>query len=188
MTIWILKQTLTGDEEARIAERTRLTLPLGEVPDLSGISDVASLSRLLQVLHPEDPPETIARRADRIWPLYHGTTKEDIIAVPLASRRELALAEITGPYEYQVGAGGEDIHLVSVKWHDKRVPYGALRRYPELFAAEQPPMFEVENPKARTIIRDRLPHRYNRFAKWKWLLVLFFLMGLVRLFERLISQ
>ncbi|MDE3036893.1 MAG: hypothetical protein KGJ21_00345 [Pseudomonadota bacterium] len=188
MTIWILRQAITPDEEAHVAGRVHLVLPFGEAPDLSGISDLAALRRLLQALHPEDPPETITRRAERIWPLYNGMAIEDIIAVPLPSRRELALAEVTGRYHYQVGAGGADVHLVPVKWHDKRVSYGALRRYPELLAPERPPMFEVGSPKARVLIRDRLPHCYNRFARWKWLLALFFAMGAVRLAMRLTGQ
>lgn len=186
MTIWILKAVHTPDEEADIVQRAELALPLGEVPDLSGVSSIAGLRRLLAAMQPDEPPETIAGRADRIWPLYHGVAMEDIIAVPLAGAREFVLAEVVGRYRYRVGESGEDMHLVPVKWHGKRVPFRALSRYPELLAPDRPPMFEVENPKARILIRDRLPHAYNRFAKWKWLLALFFLMGLVRLFERLL--
>ena len=43
---------------------------------------------------------------------------------------------------------------------------------------------EVTDIAARTLIREQLPHRYNRFAKYKWLLVVFFLMSLVRMAER----
>ncbi len=46
---------------------------------------------------------------------------EDIIAVPLMARQEVALAEVTGRYHYQVGENGEDMHLMPVKWYEKRI-------------------------------------------------------------------
>ena len=179
MTIWILRELLTPEEEAHIEERTHLTLPFEDLSDLSMVTSQVECRHLLQALHPDDPPETIARKTERIWRLYGGLRAEDIIAVPLNSRQELALAEITKKYHYEVGDGGSDVHQVVVKWHEKRVPWRSLRKHKDLLESRGEKLVEVTNPDARTIIRDRLPHSYNRFAKWKWILVLFFIMGLI---------
>jgi len=182
MTIWILQQALTPDEEAHLKERTHLTLPFDDVPDLSRVSSQAGCRQLLQALHPDAPPETIARKSEQLWKLYGALQVEDIIAVPLNSRKEMALAEVTKRYQYDVGASGTDVHQVVVKWHDKGMTPGAFGKHNDLFNESAEKMREVTNAEARIAIRDRLPHPYNRFAKWKWLLILFFLMGLISRF------
>ncbi len=188
MTIWILYQSLTPEEEVHIGERDALTLPFGDLPDLSLINSPAELRHLLQALHPDDPPETVARKTERLWKLYAGLQVEDIMVVPLKSRKEVALAEVTQRYRYEVGAEGTDVHQVEVKWYGKRIRLSALGKHKELFDERGEKMREVTDPEARVAIRDRLPHSYNRFAKWKWLLVLFFMMGLVRRFAHVTTM
>jgi predicted Mrr-cat superfamily restriction endonuclease len=188
MSIWLLHVKLTPEEEAHIEQLAHLKLPFGDLPDLSMIHTALECRHLLQALYPDEPPEALMRRVERIWPYYSGLQAEDIIAVPLPLRREVALAELTGGYIYRVGVSGADVHLIPVKWHSRRVPFRALRKHAEMLKAGVLTLSEVGNAEARIIIRDRLPHGYNRFVKWKWLLVVFFLMGLVRLIGRLLEH
>jgi len=183
MTIWVLQQNLTPEEEKHIQERAHLLLPFDGLPDLSTITSPLMGRQLIKALHPDDPPEAVTRRFEYFWNRYSNLQIEDIIVVPLRASQQAALAEVMGIYQYRVGEAGADVHLIPVKWH-KRVPLSKFRKHKELFASAEP-MVEVANAEARVALRDHLPHSYNRFAKWKWLLVIFFLMGLVRMMIRL---
>jgi hypothetical protein len=179
MSIWVLHASFTPDEEAHIKERTYLPLPFTGLPDLSVINGQIECRHLLQALNPDDPPEAITRKVEQIWRIYAGLQPEDIIVVPLKSRQEVALAEVTQRYHYQVGADGDDVHQVKVKWHDARIKFWTLRKHKEILDERGGKLREIGNAEARIIIRDRLPHSYNRFVKWKWLLIFFFVMGLI---------
>jgi predicted Mrr-cat superfamily restriction endonuclease len=185
MSIWVLHLKLTEAEQEAIAERTHLPLPFDHLPDLSMVKSAGECRRLLQTLHPEEPPETITRRLERVWTIYGRIEPEDIIAVPLPARSEVALAEVTGRYQYQAGGAGSPVHLLPVKWHARRIVPARTRKLRELFKQGGLPMMEVTKPEERIAIRDYLPYRYNRFARWKWLLGIFFLMGMLRLVLRL---
>jgi predicted Mrr-cat superfamily restriction endonuclease len=181
MSVWVLHQSLTPEEEARITERTHLILPFEGLPDLTPITSQAGARQLLELLYPDEPPEALSRRLERFWNHFTALGKEDTIGVPLPGLKQLALAEVTGPYEYRIGAEGEDIHLIPVKWYHRSIRYMTLHKHKELLASGGPALREVTHQDARVLIRDRLPHRYNRFARWKWLLALMFALGLVRM-------
>ncbi len=188
MTIWALKQTLTPAQEDRIAERTHVLLPFDHVPDLSNVNHIGEFRQLLQTLNPDMPPETIARLAEPAWHQVSNIAPEDIIAVPLASRKEVAIAEVTGRYQYQVGPGGIDMHMIPVKWHAKRVPLARLKKFTAFDPASKDRMSEVEDPEARVVIRDRLPHRYNRFAGLKWILAILIAIRMIVYFIQMAHQ
>jgi hypothetical protein len=184
MTVWRLHLDLTPHEESSIATRTHLMLPFEELPDLSRIHSQQTCRQFLMAFFPDAPPETIDRKADRLWRVLGELHKEDIIAVPLSLRQEVALAEVTGAYEYQMGDRGP-LHLVPVRWHEKRVPLAAFKKLPGAMEADSEKMRPVTSEKARVLIRDRLPYAYNRFAGLKWLLGLFLLLHMVMMLMRL---
>lgn len=186
MSIWILHQRLTSQEEDTIRQRDTLELPFNDVPDLSEVSSPAQCRQLMQSLHPDDPPEALRLKTERVWTLFSGLQREDIVAVPLQQRRQLALAEVTGRYRYEVAADGADRHLIPVTWVQKPVPFRALREHKEWLDPKRDAMFEINDAKARIAIRDRLPHSYNRFARFKWVfVVLMVVIGIVRLVTRI---
>jgi predicted Mrr-cat superfamily restriction endonuclease len=188
MSVWVLHLKLTPEEEARIADRAFLPLPFDGLPDLSKISSQGECRQLFAELDPDAPPETIHRKAEKVWKLYSGVQEEDIIAVLLHTSKAAALAEVTGNYRYMPGIHGESGHAVPVKWHDQRVPFSAFKKQQELLQPGAEPMVEVAAAEARVIIRDRLPHSYNRFARWKWLLAIFFILQAIALAFRMTSK
>lgn len=182
MTVWILQQQLMADEEERIAERQHLPLPFGDMSDLSRMANQGECRKLLRVQHPDEPPESIALKADRVWKIYEALHVDDIIAVPLKNRGEMALAKMSGHYRFADG-----VHQIPISWYPERVAFSKLSRHRELFAHGGGMMFEVTSPEARIALRDKLPHSYNRFAKWKWLLIIFFGLSALRLIHQLIG-
>ncbi len=173
MTVWVLYQSLTPQEESTLRERPYVTLPLENLPDLSRVTNLADLRRLLQVLHAEAPPETVTRLADRAWKYYSELQPEDIVAVPLKSKDEVALAEVTGKYEHRMGDGGEDIHTVPVKWHKKPAPMRLMKKLKIEHDQKNNPMIEVTMREGKIALMDYLPYSYNRFSKWKWAILIF---------------
>src|SRR4029079_17897624 len=107
----------------------------------SRLGSPQACKQVLQEKHPDDPPESIGWKTNRLWRWYSDLHVDDIIAVPLLKSRELAVAEVTGPYQYRDG-----VHVIPVKWHEKRVPALALRKHKELLQGGGEPMYEVTKP------------------------------------------
>jgi hypothetical protein len=185
VTIWVVHQELTSQQEAHIHEQPHVKLLFGDMPDLSMVKSEGHCRRLLQALYPGDPPETLQRKSERIWKLYGHIALEDIMVVPLPSRRAVALAEVTGHYVYRVTQNGGDEHCIPVKWYPDCPPIASFGTHAGLFARGSEFMNEVTQGPARIAIRERLPHRYNRFAKWKWLFAgVMVITGLMRFLTR----
>jgi hypothetical protein len=184
MSVWILHQLLTPEEEAAIESRGRLLLPFDGVPDLSFVENIGELTRMLAKLHPDLPVETLNRRAERYWELFHGLQQEDLLAVPLHAKREVALAKISGRYGYEAGVGGEDVHSIGVSWYNVHIPLVKLGKHKPLFENYRDRLVEVTDPDARQAIRKWLPHSYNRFAKWKWILAVLFILQIISMLMR----
>ena len=122
------------------------------------------------------PPETLVRRADKFWPVYTSLHLDDLIVLPLHAGQQVALAKVTGKYEYAVGENGSDVHRVSVEFYPEVVPFSKFKKHEELLVKAEGRITEVTDKTTRLLIREQLPHSYNRFVKFKWLLVIFFAM------------
>lgn len=179
MTVWIMHLELSAQEEANVEQRLRLLLPFEGMPDLSRLNSVRQCKDLVQLLHPDAPPETISRLAERVWRIFATLQKEDIIAVPLPHSRQLALASVTDGYTYRVDEKGEDEHSIGVTWYARRVSLSRFKKHKELFAEGKEQLVEVENKEARATIHTQLPYSYNRFAKIKWILLILLMLKLV---------
>jgi hypothetical protein len=168
MSVWVLHQKLTLEEEQHILERTHLALPFEGLPDLSMINNQFDCQSLLRALHPELPPEVIALKADGIWNRFHNLNLEDSIVVPLPLTAKVAIAQISGPYAYQVGEEGSDCHLIPVTWFPKLHLFFAFGRQRHILANTGIALYEVTDVAAKRAIISKLPFRYNRFTGWKW--------------------
>lgn len=178
MSVWTLNLPLTPGEEESIMQRTHLPLPYHNLPDLTHITTQAEATRMLRTLHPSEPPESLHTMRDKFWNLHAFLQTEDLIAIPLPAHFQVAIAKITGPYQYHVGPGGTDLHLIPVTWPASPVPMQKFRKHHTIFSL--PGMREVTDRDARLAIYGKLPHGYNRFDKWKWLFAVFMLLGAVR--------
>jgi predicted Mrr-cat superfamily restriction endonuclease len=185
MTVWLIREPLNREEEAEIASRPYVTLPFGDLPDLSQVHNPGELRKLLQFLNPDAPPETIGNNALRIWAQFTGIARDDVVVVPLAHSGNVAIGEVAGRYEYHTGDDGADMHRVAVAWR-AQVKLSSFGKLKSAFAGSVA-MSEITDPELRIKIRDKLPHGYNRFAGWKWILVIFFLMQLVVMLKRFVQ-
>ena len=172
MTVWVLQQNLSPEEEARIEEHVDVVLPFAHFPSLHGYQHPHELRRVIGNLYPDLPPESVNNCAENMWHLYQ-IAPEDIVAVPLKARGEVALAMVSGRYAYELTAEGGGRHSVPVVWQARVSKQKFGKHYAMIFEQSSAPMFEISNAEDRTIIRNWLPNKYNRFARFKWLLVAF---------------
>lgn len=184
MTVWILHLPMSAEEEQRITARAFLPLPFSQAPNLGGIGGLQQLKQLLQALHPDDPPETIHRKAAPVWEQYSAMQKDDLVAVPLVHRRAVAVAEVTEPYVYRGEAGEQERHAMQVQWAQKQAPLRVL----QVTAPDRLRLEEVHDAKQRLQLRACLPYRYNRFSGWRWILVVFMGLSLMMLVLRMLQQ
>lgn len=185
MSIWILRQQLTADEEAHLTTRPYIILPFDHIPDLSSVVNAQELRDILQALDPEAPPESINMKLERIWQQYTSLHMEDVVVVPLTHSKKVAIGEISGRYHYKVDENGKDVHTMGINWHPQLISHLVFGKHKHLFTNNFT-MQEVTDKEARIKIMDQLPRSYNRFAKWKWVLMIFLIMqAMVMLFSML---
>lgn len=175
MSVWVIKQALPQPEE-NILQRSYISLPFDPLLNLSGVMSPAECLNRLRALYPEAPPESSALMLDRIWPYYVGMQIEDTIAVPLPQSKVVALARVGGAYYYEGETNNGDAHRMPVEWQGSAVPMASFGRFKKLFAEDAPRIQEITDREARIAILDKLPHAYNRFAKWKKLAIILVIM------------
>lgn len=184
MSVWVLQLSLPEVEEAKIEERTVLPLPWAASIDFTGLANRGDALLSLRAFYAEDPPETLQRRVDAIWPVLSALGREDTVAVVLMNTRQVVLAEVVVPYRYagqNDGAGSE--HSMQVRWLGVRLKLSALRAHQAALLA-LPALRELNDSQARQALLGRLPRPYNRFARWRWLPWLFMALGLLQLLRR----
>jgi predicted Mrr-cat superfamily restriction endonuclease len=185
MSVWVLHQELTPQEEETILERTHLLLPFEGLPDLSFVNSKEECTRLIRSLFTGDAPETVALKADRIWTQFSEIQMEDTIAVPLPASEAVAIARVSGRYCYHVDGNKEDAHLIPVTWFGNTVKLKQFGSSRSLFNKGTSRFYQVTSRPDRIAILNRLPHKYNRFVKLKWLVIIFMALGAVRLYVRI---
>lgn len=188
MTVWVLHQELTAPEEARIHERTHLTLPFDGLPDFTMVHSLKEFMDLLRALHPQEPPESLTLRFDRLWRQYNELQEEDIIAVPLPHSGKVALARVAGKYCYQVDDNRDDVHLIPVEWYPNIETLRSFWREKDIFIRTGSPLYAVNRASARKAILGRLPYKYNRLSRTKVVWAFIFMLMLSRLYIRLVHS
>ena len=168
MSVWIFQSPFTAGEEKHLAEHLELPLPFGDLPDLTGVDSEATMRRLLGALAPDSPPETIVRRAETTWQLYSNLAADDLIVVPLAEGKLVALAEITSRYHYHV-EDGKDAHSVGIRWLETSIPRRRLSALARKLEGAVP-MQLVEHADERKLVYALLKRSYNRFTKGRWVI------------------
>lgn len=186
MSVWVIHQSLSPSDEEKIHQRAGVFLPFENIPDLSLVRSQGNFRELLTKLYPELPPESIMLTLDRMWAQFSGVQMDDIVVVPLPAKKSVAIGRVNGPYRYAT-EDGRDLHMFPVEWYPVLPTVASFGKFKTIFENPQR-MFEVTDKEARIKIHDKLPHRFNRFAKWKWLLIIFFLMQAVAFISGMFHQ
>ena len=164
MSIWLLHGGNKNPER-----NGWLALPLGDLPDLTAIGSLSQCRQLLQKIAPDDPPETLAGRASRLWEKLTAIQQENLIALPLPQVGQVMIAEITGPYHYVADAAIDERHRCNVQWH-RPLPLRKFRGFKQVMEPSSDGTFqEVTEVGLRNLLRSSLAVSYNRFSGLAWI-------------------
>lgn len=164
MSVWVAGM---ASPEA-VWELEELPLPFAGYPDLSGVGSEQEMQRLVALLHPDKPPESIIREAEKAWRIFSALAVEDLVLVPSYDTRMASLAQVVQSYRYRE-EGGEDMHSASVRWLKHHIPFRKINMLSNVLV-QRYSMIQVEHPDQRKQIYHLLDRPYNRFAKWRWIL------------------
>ena len=182
----MLRTSLTQEQEAAFIEKNSLPLPFDGIPDMSAVRSLAQCKALVKALHPDAPPEQIQGQGERLWNLYDALESDDTLAVYFPESKIVRLARLTGKYHYTVGEDGQDLHAMDIVWYrHKPIALSRFGHNKELFIEGSQTLVQVKDKKQAAAITDRLPYKYNRFKRIKWVLVA--LVGL-KILERLLLE
>jgi restriction system protein len=117
VTLWVVKGGRGGIREARFVARSVIGIGWGEVGDLSRYPDRDALRAAYRGAHPGRSEGHVATQTTQLWAFGHRMKVGDIVVVPFLGQSEIAIGEITGPYQW-VPDGDEDMpHVRAVRWH-----------------------------------------------------------------------
>lgn len=189
MSVWVLRTSLTQEQEAAFIEKNSLPLPFDGIPDMSAVRSLAQCKALVKTLHPSAPPEQIQGQGERLWQMYNGLEEDDTLAVYFPDSKTVRLARLTGKYHYSVSEDGNDQHAMDIVWYWHR-PIALLRfgRNKQLFTEGREPLAQVKDKKQAAAITDRLPYNYNRFKRIKWLLAVLVALKIIAVILRSVSE
>lgn len=180
MSFWVLHMPETSVE----VRPPELLLPYDGVPDVTSANSQNELRRMLAAMHPNDPPERIARMAERYWSLVHRIQAEDILMVPLQTAQQVVFAESLGPVRYD---GENARYTLHVRWLSREVAFHRFGRARALLSSSGTPLQEVTDAQDKNAIRALLALKGTRFARWKWIIfvviamkALYFILALLR--------
>jgi len=187
VSVWVLRQSLTAEQEQQIAQQPVLMLPFKGLPDLSGTQSEGALQAMMRQLQPDTPFETIHRQAEIHWRNLSQLRIEDLIIVPLPHNKSAALAQVSDRYRYGVSHAGEDMHQVGVQWLQPVIP---LRKVPALAKLFASPilMQPVEHAEQRAQVYALLKRPYNRFIKLRWIMGIVITVQLVAMLVQMLKS
>lgn len=168
MSVWIYQTGFNAQEDADLSSHLHLPLPFDALPDLTHVRNQSDMQALLKRLHPDWPPETLHRQTTHYVNLRSQLAEEDILVVPRADKKHVALAEVLTPYSHET-EGKTDRHYVQVHWQKMHVPIRKIRQLRKVLKAVDP-LTLVNHADERKQVYQQLNRPYNRFAKFIWIL------------------
>jgi|GEM_PF-2422778 len=188
MSMWVLKQSLTAEQEENIEALERLRLPIEGVGDLTEVKNADECKAMLKLIHPEDPPERLQVRTDDLWRIAKKVGKEDVVLVPLQHSKAVAMAEVTEAYQYEVSPEGEDCHFISVKWLRPSIPLYSFGNNRSVFTLERnTQMKKIQQKAVRVAISKKMPGQLDRFAKIRWIIIALMMMRVLHHIYKAVS-
>ena len=127
MNVWMVRGGKFGEYEATAFEKNLACLGFIEVPDLNKAKTEAAMRDLIQKSYPDASPARVSNNLAQVFGFAHRIQISDIIATPVKGQPQIALARVTGPYEYRTDLGPIH-HVRNVEWIRPRVPRSEFKQ------------------------------------------------------------
>jgi restriction system protein len=110
-----------GQQEELALENGIACVGFSEVQDLSRMKDYESVVEVVREAYPDAPKGRVQNYARQLHAFANRIQEGNLIAMPLKTRRQIALGRATGPYKYQTNLG--DVHHCrAIEWIRPDVP------------------------------------------------------------------
>lgn len=121
MSLWMVRGDRYGRHEVLALEGGFAYVDFQFVPDLSRVETRDKLVEVLREAYPDASQGRLYNHAGQLYAFVHRMKNDDLVAMPLRSRSQVALGFVSGPYRYRTDLG--DVHHVrQVKWIRTGIP------------------------------------------------------------------
>lgn len=170
MSFWLI----TGGQQ-RVDGEAAVLIPSGGLPDLSRALSPDHVREWVKHLHPDAAPEKFDIDALYYWKLRNDIHQDDYIVL-LKDSETIALGEVTAPYHFEAGEGGN--HVWPVRWITSDVPLASVAFIRPLLGARV--FKEVNGAEARIQFRKYIPSWGTKgYVLFRWVSVIILVAELV---------
>jgi restriction system protein len=121
MSLWMVRGRKFGAEESLALEKSLACIGFSEVPDLSQASSKEQILELIRNSYPDEKEAAYRNYVSQLFSFAHRMKTGDLVAMPFRNRPQVALGQISGPYQYRTDLG--DVHHTRpTKWMRTDIP------------------------------------------------------------------
>lgn len=125
MSVWMVRAGAHGESETLALQENIVCLGFGEVPDLSKATTREAVYDICLKAYPHAREGRLRNVMGQLFAFAHRIEVGDTVVLPLKTRAQLAIARVTGPYEYRTDMG--DVHHTrAVQWLRDDIPRSAV--------------------------------------------------------------
>ena len=126
---WLTRSGRAGERDSWAVDNGVTPGGYGEVSDLTSCSSLQDVRHVVAEAFPDNKPQANGNFAAQLWALRGRMEIGDLVVLPLKTTSQLAIGEITGPYEYRASEPDpERRHVRPVKWIKTDVPRTAAKQ------------------------------------------------------------
>lgn len=127
MNAWMVRGGKFGEFESIAFEKNLTCLGFVEMPNLNKAKTEAAMRELVESTYPAASTARVSNFSAQVYSFAHRMQVGDIVAMPVKGQPQIALARVTGPYEFRTDLG--DIHHVrQVEWVRPNVPRSEFKQ------------------------------------------------------------
>lgn len=121
MTLWMVRGGRWGEHERVALENGLACIGFEDMPDLDPAFTRELMFDLVKKANPDTSEMGANNFTGQLFAFAHRMKPDDIVAMPIKNRSQVALGRVTGPYRYRTDLG-EIRHTRAVKWIRTDVP------------------------------------------------------------------
>jgi len=122
MALWLVRAGRRGECEDFALDRNIAVIGWDQIPDLSQYSTREELEQAYREIEPGAKTNQLRNWIGQLWAFSKRIQKGDLIVLPLKSRSAVAIARVTGEYQYRAEHPTGAKHTRPVEWIVQDLP------------------------------------------------------------------
>ncbi len=128
MNAWLVRAGQNGERDEFNLANDIVGGGFRDVRDLTGVNDKDELRQIVDAAYPGSAKQRISNFCNQLWALTNRIEVGDLVVLPLKTTSQLAIGEVTGPYEYRANEAANCRHLRPVRWLQTDIPRTAVKQ------------------------------------------------------------